>query len=76
MLDIYKILGCTPDTANNGHVEYFKTLEDMKSYPLRFKLSFSPDGPESRETEVKLSLQGLNNVHPIAVRLGKNRQGM
>ena len=76
MLDIYKVLGCTPNTVQNGHVKDFETLEEIKQYPPRFKLLFSPDGPQSGETEVKISLQGLNNVHPLTVGLGKKRQGM
>ena len=76
MIDFYKVLGCDPDEVTNDDIQDLKTHEEKKSYPPRFKLLFSPDGPQSGDTEVKLSLHGLNNVSPIIIRLGKEKSGI
>ena len=76
MIDFYKVLGCTPQTLTDGDIQDLKTREEMKSYPPRFRLLFSPDGPQNGDTEVKLHLHGLNNVSPITVRLGKKKSGI
>ena len=76
MIDFYKVLGCTPDTLTDDDIEDLKTLERVKSYPPRFKLIFSPTGPENESTQVKLYLHGLNNVSPITVRLDKENSGI
>ena len=76
MIDFYKVLGCTPDTLTDDDIEDLKAREKKNSYPPRFRLLFSPDGPRSGDTEVKLYLHGLNNVSPIIVRLGKEKSGI
>ena len=76
MIDFYKVLGCTPDTLTDDDIENLKTLERVKSYPPRFKLLFSPAGPENENTQVKLYLHGVNNVSPIIVRLNKEKSGI
>ena len=75
MIDFYKVLGCTPDTVSNDDIETLKMYEKIKSYPPRFKLLFSPDGPQSGNTEVKLYLHGLNNAPPIMIGLDKEKSG-
>ena len=76
MIDFYKFLGCTPDTLTDDDVENLKIYEEEKSYPPRFRFLFSPDGPQSENTQVKLYLHGLNNVSPITVRLDKEKSGI
>ena len=71
MIDFYKVLGCTPETVKDGHIKDLQTHEEVKSYPPRFKLLFSPDGSHSGNTQVKLRLHGLSNAFSITVRLGK-----
>ena len=76
MIDYYKVLGCTPETLTDDDIEDLKTLERVKSYPPRFKLIFSPAGPENETTQVKLYLHGLNNVYSITIGLGNEKPGI
>ena len=76
MIDFYKVLGCTPDTLTDDDIETLKMFEKMKLYPPCFRLLFSPDGPQNGDTQVKLSLHGLNNASPIMIRLGKEMSGI
>ena len=76
MIDFYKVLGCTPETVKGGHIKDLQTHEEVKSYPPRFKLLFSPDGSHNENTQVKLHLHGLSNAFSITVRLGKERPGI
>ena len=76
MIDFYKVLGCDPHEVTDDEIQDLKTHEEKKSYPPRFKLVISPDDPQSGDSEVKLSLHGLNNVSPIIIRLGKEKSGI
>ena len=76
MIDFYTVLGCAPETVKDGHIKDLQTHEEVKSYPPRFKLLFSPDGSHSGNTQVKLRLHGLSNAFSITVRLGKERLGI
>ena len=76
MIDFYKVLGCDPHEVTDDEIQDLKTHEEKKSYPPRFKLVISPDDPQSGDSEVKLSLHGLNNVSPIIIRLGKEMSGI
>ena len=60
MIDFYKILGCTPDTVSDDDIEALKMYEEEKSYPPRIKLEFSPNGLQTTNTSVKLTLHGLH----------------
>ena len=76
MIDFYKVLGCDPHEVTDDDIQDLKTHEEKKSYPPCFKLVISPDGPQSGDSEVKLSLHGLNNLSPIIIRLGKEKSGI
>ena len=65
MIDFYKVLGCNSETITASDTQDLKTREKKKSYPPCFRLLFSPDGPQSGDTQVKLYLHGLNNISPI-----------
>ena len=76
MIDFYKFLKCTPETLNEDDIKTLKMYEEIESYPPRIKLLFAPNGPQSEQSEAKLYLNGLNNVSPIIIRLGKEKPGM
>ena len=81
MIDFYKVLACTPDTLSDDDIETLKMYEEQMSYPPRFKLTFSPTGPNIINTQVKLILHELHEgsqdgptVSHI-VRLGSEQTG-
>ena len=76
MIDIYEVLGCTPETATDNNIEYLKMLEEAGLYPPSFKVQFSPDDSQSGNTQVTLSLHGLRNTFSRTIRLGKENPGI
>ena len=76
MIDIYKVLCCTPETVTDDNIEELKMLEENRSYPPRFKVQFSPDDSQSGNTQVTLSLHGLSNKVSRTIRLGKENPGI
>ena len=75
MIDFYKFLHGTPETLKDD-IKTLKMHEEVESYPPRIKLLFSPDRPPNENSEAKLYLNGLNNVSPITIRLGKEISGI
>ena len=76
MIDIYKVLRCTPETVTDKDIEDFKKYEEDGSYPPYFKIQFSPDDSQSGNTQVTLSLHGLRNKFSRTIRLGKENPGI
>ena len=67
MIDFYQVLGCSPETISVNNTEALEMCEEIQSYPLCFKLLFSPDGSPSENTQMKLSLHGLTNKYCATV---------
>ena len=76
MIDIYEVLGCTPETVTDNDIEVLKMYEEKDSYPPRFKVQFSPDDSQSGNTQVTLSVRGLRNTFSRTIRLGKENPGI
>ena len=76
MIDIYKVLGCTPETVTDYDIEDLKGYEEADIYPPWFKLQFSPENSQSGNNQVTLSLHGLKNTFSRTIRLGKEYPGM
>ena len=76
MIDIYEMLGCTPETVTDNDIGDLKRYEEADSYPPRFKVQFSSDDSQSGNTHVKLSLHGLTNTFSRTIRLGKESPGI
>ena len=55
MIDIYEMLGCTPETVTDNDIEDLKRYEEADSYPPRFKVQFSPVDSQSAPDISKLS---------------------
>ena len=72
MIDIYKVLHCTPETVTDNDIEDLKKYEEDGSYPPSVKIQFSPDDSQSGNTQVTLSLHGLKNTYSRTIRLGEN----
>ena len=74
MIDFYQVLGCTPETMTDDDIETLKMYEELRAYPPRFKLLFSPDGSASVNVQVKLSICGLkDNIYKI-IKLGEEKK--
>ena len=67
MIDFYQVLGCSPETISVNNTEALEMCVEIQSYPLCFKLLFSPDGSPSENTQMKLSLHGLTNKYCATV---------
>ena len=76
MIDIYKVLGCTPETVTDYDIEDLKRYEEADIYPPWFKLQFSPENSQSGNNQVTLSLHGLKNRFSSIIRLDKKYSGM
>ena len=76
MIDIYEVLGCTPEEVTDNDIEDLKRYEEADSYPPRFKVQFSPDDSQSENTQVTLSLHGLKNTFSRTIRLCKEYPGI
>ena len=76
MIDIYKVLRCTPETVTDNDIEDLKLYEEKGSYPPRFKIKFTPIDSQSENAQVTLSLLGLKNIFSRTIRLVKENPGI
>ena len=75
MIDIYKVLGCTPEEVTDCDIEDLKRYEEADMYPPRFKVQFSPENSQSGDTQATLSLHGLKNKFTKTIRLSRETSG-
>ena len=76
MIDIYKVLRCTPETVTDKDIEVLKIYEQKGSYPPHIKVQFSPYDSQSGNTQVTLFLHGLKNTFSRTISLGKENIGI